>query len=188
MKRLYPVLCGTWSTLTPKHANLLIGAFFFAMRSCEYSKVTLASQTTHTKHKVIPHSNPNLGQRSTYISIQFRDQKKRAQNGQTKHSTYQRPDPMPNPSLGKHYRPASKRTHATIHHVKLRQPIQQPKEANATVHIPTGHNCDITKLNPNKPHTISLPSQQSRQPFAPIRSSNSTTVVRQQHSDHHAMI
>jgi hypothetical protein len=73
------------NNLAITYSILLIGAFFFAMRSCEYSRVLSRVRTkllqrrdisfTGDTHKVIPHSDPSLGQRSTYVPIQCRNQK-----------------------------------------------------------------------------------------------------------------
>ena len=66
-------------------ADLTIGAFFFAMRSCEYSSVkergrtkllTVANVKFYSKLKTeIPHNHPNLQSEAEYVTITFEDQK-----------------------------------------------------------------------------------------------------------------
>jgi hypothetical protein len=85
LKHIYMEANGAQNHLAITHANLLIRAFFFAMRPCEYSKVPSRGRTkllersdisfTDDKHMVVPHIDPNLSQRSEYVSIQFRNQK-----------------------------------------------------------------------------------------------------------------
>jgi hypothetical protein len=66
-------------------ADLAMGAFFFACRSCEYLKVTGARRTKTLQvgdiqfrkgKTVLPHSSPNLHLADT-VSLTFRDQKNR---------------------------------------------------------------------------------------------------------------
>jgi hypothetical protein len=71
-------------------ANLIIGAFFFAVRSCEYSAVKEPGHTkllessdivfTDLNNKTIEHNNPKLFLLASYVSITFRDQKNRQKN------------------------------------------------------------------------------------------------------------
>jgi hypothetical protein len=65
--------------------DLIIMAFFFAMRACEYTltsapgktrRVTLGSVVFRDKHyKTIPHNDPNLLSKAFYVTITFQDQK-----------------------------------------------------------------------------------------------------------------
>jgi len=77
--------------LSEATAQLTIGAFFFAMRSCEYSKTTSPSESKRTKiitigdirffksHKLINHNDPSLHE-ADIISITFRSQKNGEKN------------------------------------------------------------------------------------------------------------
>jgi hypothetical protein len=66
-------------------ADIIIGAFFFAMRSCEYTlapapgrtkRVTLGNLIFRDRRKkIIPHSDPSLLTRSEFLTIVFEDQK-----------------------------------------------------------------------------------------------------------------
>ncbi|MGH7954388.1 MAG: hypothetical protein ACREOZ_00350, partial [Gloeomargaritales cyanobacterium] len=69
-------------------SQLLIGAFFFAMRSCEYSAVngtrrtkiiTIGNIVFRQGPRIIPHDDPNLPQ-ADYISITFIYQKRDERN------------------------------------------------------------------------------------------------------------
>ena len=67
-------------------AELIVGAFFFAMRSCEYSKTTSPNESTTTKlltlqnirffknSSIIPHESPDLYS-ADIVSITFEAQK-----------------------------------------------------------------------------------------------------------------
>ena len=66
-------------------ADLTIGAFFFAMRSCEYSTVkergrtkllTVANVKFYSKHRSeLPHNDPDLESSAEFVTITFEDQK-----------------------------------------------------------------------------------------------------------------
>jgi hypothetical protein len=67
-------------------ADLAMGAFFFACRSCEYSYVTGPRRTKPVRvgdvqfrlgHLILPHQAPNL-HLATTVSLTFRDQKNRS--------------------------------------------------------------------------------------------------------------
>ena len=67
--------------------DLIIGAFFFAMRSCEFTKVTVPGKTITirlggvkfytTERREIPHEHPRLIELAEYVWILFEDQKNR---------------------------------------------------------------------------------------------------------------
>lgn len=77
-------------------ADLVIGAFFFAMRSCEYSKPAIPGKTKcinldglifrTTSNQVIEHQDPALLTKAEYITVTFVNQK----NGQKMDSRTQR--------------------------------------------------------------------------------------------------
>ena len=82
---------------TPAHAaDITIGGFFFAMRSCEYSKTPKPGKTKRvnlgnvvfrdSKKTVISHSSPLLLSSAEYVTITFEDQK----NGEKQDSRTQR--------------------------------------------------------------------------------------------------
>jgi hypothetical protein len=70
-------------------SQLIVGAFFFAMRSCEYSKTTSPNESTTTKllalrnirffkdSKLISHDHPNLAS-ADIVSITFEAQKNKS--------------------------------------------------------------------------------------------------------------
>jgi hypothetical protein len=74
-------------------SDLAIGAFFFAMRSCEYLKVPTRGKTKLLRiHNIrfydgtkieVPHSTPDLSLRAHFVSITFESQKT-AQKNQTR--------------------------------------------------------------------------------------------------------
>jgi len=65
--------------------DLIIGAFFFAMRSCEYTITKLPGKTKVMRLKsvrfrdrsmrTIRHSDPDLARRAEFVSVTFEDQK-----------------------------------------------------------------------------------------------------------------
>ena len=65
--------------------DLIIGAFFFAMRSCEFSKVSVAGKTINIRlggvkfftnnYVEVPPDHPHLVELSTFVWILFEDQK-----------------------------------------------------------------------------------------------------------------
>jgi hypothetical protein len=77
-------------------ADIVIGAFFFAMRSCEYSKPHITGKTKcidldglifrTTNNTVVPHTDPNLLTSAEFITITFVNQK----NGKKMDSRTQR--------------------------------------------------------------------------------------------------
>jgi hypothetical protein len=77
-------------------ADIVIGAFFFAMRSCEYSKPQVPGQTQcidldglifrTTSNTIVPHSDPGLLTISEYVTVTFVNQK----NGRKMDSRTQR--------------------------------------------------------------------------------------------------
>lgn len=66
-------------------ADLIVGAFFFAMRACEFSKTHTKGKTKRIslddivfrdqKKRVIKHDDPNLLKKAKFVTITFRDQK-----------------------------------------------------------------------------------------------------------------
>lgn len=76
-------------------ADLLIGAFFFAMRSCKYTKVNSPGRTKiltigditflDKKHKIINQQQPNLITKARYVTITFRNQKNGHKNAKRTH-------------------------------------------------------------------------------------------------------
>jgi hypothetical protein len=66
-------------------ADIVIGAFFFAMRSCEYSKPKLPGRTKcvnlagiifrTASNTIVPHSSPDLSIIAEFVTITFVDQK-----------------------------------------------------------------------------------------------------------------
>jgi len=86
LRDLYDCCCPTHDDTVQAHAaDLILAAFFFAMRSCEYSKTPTPGKTTivtttdvifrDKRRRILPHSNPDLAQRARYVTITFRDQK-----------------------------------------------------------------------------------------------------------------
>lgn len=79
----------SWSTLSmyAHAADLMLGAFFFAMRGCEYVHTPrpgktkqVAVQDIHFRDRqrhVIPHGHPLLSSLASSVTITFRDQKNR---------------------------------------------------------------------------------------------------------------
>jgi hypothetical protein len=75
---------GTASTLAHV-ADLVLGAFFFAMRSCEYTKSLPLGRTKRVRmgcfvfrtasRRVLLHSDPKLLHHAEYVTIVFEDQK-----------------------------------------------------------------------------------------------------------------
>jgi hypothetical protein len=77
---------GSKDPLSSACSQLIVGAFFFAMRSCEYSKTTSPNESTTTKlltlrnirffskSKLITHDHPNLAS-ADIVSITFEAQK-----------------------------------------------------------------------------------------------------------------
>jgi hypothetical protein len=71
-------------------STLVIGAFFFACRSCEYLKVVVRGKTkilrlrniifTTDDYQTIHHTDIQLEQKSFYVSITFEDQKNNMKN------------------------------------------------------------------------------------------------------------
>ena len=65
--------------------DLIIGGYFFAMRSCEFSKATKGGKTKMIRlggvkfltknYKVIPHSDPDLPQIAAFVWVLFEEQK-----------------------------------------------------------------------------------------------------------------
>jgi len=65
--------------------DLIVGAFFFAMRACEYVKTPVKGHTKiirlrcivfrDRKRNIVPHSHPHLTNRSQFVTITFEDQK-----------------------------------------------------------------------------------------------------------------
>lgn len=61
--------------------NLIVGAFFFAMRACEFSKTHTKGRTKRIsldhivfrdpKERVIKHSNLNLLKKAHFVTIAF---------------------------------------------------------------------------------------------------------------------
>jgi hypothetical protein len=64
---------------------MIIGAFFFPMRSCEYSIHPMPGRTKtlclrhflfrDKRMRVIPHTHPRLDQVAEYVTVTFEDQK-----------------------------------------------------------------------------------------------------------------
>jgi hypothetical protein len=84
-------------------ADLAMGAFFFACRSCEYTKVTGSRRTKPIRvgdvqflqgKKIIPHDSPDLHTAKT-VSVIFQDQKNRSKF-QTR-TAWTTSDPIANP-------------------------------------------------------------------------------------------
>lgn len=75
--------------------DLLIGAFFFAMRSCEYSTVQQQGRTKRLtigdiifqdrKHKIINQNNSKLLETAKYVTITFQNQKNGHKNTKRTH-------------------------------------------------------------------------------------------------------
>lgn len=75
--------------------ELLIGAFFFAMRSCEYSTVDTQGRTKRLtigdicfldrKHKIIHQSDSKLLKKASYVTITFQNQKNGNKNTKRTH-------------------------------------------------------------------------------------------------------
>jgi hypothetical protein len=89
----HPGLCDTAPAVV---ADIVIGAFFFAMRSCEYSKPPILGQTRcidldglifrTTSNVIIEHSDPGLLALAEYVTVTFVNQK----NGRKMDSRTQR--------------------------------------------------------------------------------------------------
>jgi hypothetical protein len=70
--------------------DLVIGAFFFAMRPCEFVKTPSRGRTRiarlrcltfrDQRKKVIPHTDPRLTERAEYVTVVFEDQKNKTKN------------------------------------------------------------------------------------------------------------
>ena len=67
--------------------DIIIGAFFFAMCSCEFAKVPLAGRTVYiclggigyylNDFQLIPHHHPDLLELAAFVWVLFEDQKNR---------------------------------------------------------------------------------------------------------------
>jgi len=70
---------------TNQAIDIIVGAFFFAMRACEYVKTPVKGHTKiarlrclefrDRKRKIVPHSHPRLTRHSKFVTITFEDQK-----------------------------------------------------------------------------------------------------------------
>ncbi len=89
IRKFYQLLTGpTGSVQHPPYtqtADITLGAYFFAMRSCEYTKTARPGRTKRVRlgcivfrtrtRRVIDHSDPNLLTSAAYVTIVFEDQK-----------------------------------------------------------------------------------------------------------------
>ena len=67
--------------------DIIIGAFFFAMRSCEFAEVLSAGKTMMIRlggirfylndYQLIPHHHPDLLELAAFVWVLFEDQKNR---------------------------------------------------------------------------------------------------------------
>jgi hypothetical protein len=92
------LLCRLWrfsaastrADLYDHAVDLVIGAFFFAMRPCEFVKTPLQGRTRiaqlrcivfqDRRKNVIPHTDPRLTERAEYVTVIFEDQKNKTKN------------------------------------------------------------------------------------------------------------
>jgi hypothetical protein len=85
LRRLYKFAKGTNSVAHAHTADLILGAFFFAMRSCEYVTTKTKGRTKRVRigcivfrtrsRAVLSHSDPHLLTHAAYVTIVFEDQK-----------------------------------------------------------------------------------------------------------------
>jgi hypothetical protein len=95
--------------------DMIIGAFFFAMRSCEYCIHTTPGRTKtlclrHLVFRdkrmwVIPHTHPRLEQVAEYVTVTFEDQKNGIKMDSRSHRRTGDPKLCPTACLGRAVRP-----------------------------------------------------------------------------------
>ena len=115
--------------------DLIVGAFFFAMRSCEYVHTPTPGRTKIARlrclifrdrnRKTLPHNHPSLLRRSKFITVVFEDQK----NGETMDRRTQR-------KTGHHFLCPVLRFGRAVQRVLAHVPDASPDTPVCTIHSP----------------------------------------------------